>query len=113
AGGGVGAGGPGGRVRGRGGGALWGGEAGVRVVYKERGRVGSARPFWSALRAQTSGWVYCIDLGVPAAPLAALRRRLRPRVELVYELGDPVRPLLANQDRPAWEVGLAHSMDRR
>ena len=91
--------------------ALFGGSA--RIVYKEKGRIGSARPFWSALRAQRSGTVYCIDLGVPAAPLAALRRRLRPSIELVYEIGDPARPLLANQGKPRWEVAVADALDRR
>jgi len=90
--------------------ALFGGSA--RVVYKEGGRVGSARPFWAALRGHRGGWVYCIDLGIPAAPLAALRRRLGPRVRLVYEIGDPARPLLENQRRPAWEVAAADRLDR-
>jgi glycosyltransferase involved in cell wall biosynthesis len=103
--------GPAGSVQGPRARALFGGLA--RVVYKERGRVGSIRPFWSALRAQRDGWVYCIDLGVPAAPLAAWWRRFRPRVSLVYEIGDPARPLLANQKRPRWEVALAHALDRR
>jgi glycosyltransferase involved in cell wall biosynthesis len=85
----------------------------ARIVYKERGRIGSARPFWSALRGQRSGFVYCIDLGVPAAPLSALRRKLGSFVQLVYEIGDPARPLLANQRRPGWEVMLAHALDRR
>lgn len=91
--------------------ALFGGSA--RIAYKERGRIGSAGPFWSALREQRSGYVYGIDLGVPAAPLAALRRRLKPGVELVYEIGDPAGPLLANQGRPRWEVALAKALDRR
>src|SRR5262249_62404746 len=33
--------------------ALFGGSA--RVVYKERGRVGSARPVWSAVRGRRGG----------------------------------------------------------
>jgi glycosyltransferase involved in cell wall biosynthesis len=91
--------------------ALFGGVA--QVVYKDRGRVGSVRPIWSALRGRTGGWVYCIDLGIPGAPLAALRKRRRPEVTLIYELGDPARPLLANQQRPQWEVAIAHWLDRR
>jgi len=88
-------------------------EGRARVVYKERGRVGSARPVWSALREARGGWVYCIDLGIPAAPLAAVRRGLRPGVRLVYEIGDPARPLLENQRRASLEVALADWMDRR
>jgi glycosyltransferase involved in cell wall biosynthesis len=65
------------------------------------------------LKARRSGWIYGIDLGIPAAPLAALRRKLRPSVELIYEIGDPARPLLANQNRPGWEVALADALDRR
>jgi glycosyltransferase involved in cell wall biosynthesis len=103
--------GPAGSVQGPRARALFGGSA--RVVYKDRGRVGSVPVFREALRAQRSGFVYCIDLGIPAAPLAALRRRSRPRVQLVYEIGDPAKPLLAGQKRPAWEVALAHAMDRR
>jgi glycosyltransferase involved in cell wall biosynthesis len=38
---------------------------------------------------------------------------LSPRMKLFYEIGDPVRPLLANQARPAWEVAFAHQVDRR
>ena len=83
------------------------------IIYKERGRVGSARPFWSALRAQRFAWVYCIDLGIPAAPLAALCRKLYPQTQLIYEIGDPAKPLLANQNRPAYEVAVAHGLDRR
>ena len=91
--------------------ALFGDEA--RIVYKERGRVGSARPIWSALRALRSGFVYGIDLGIPGAPLAALRRKWGSKIQLVYEIGDPARPLLANQRRPSWEVALADGFDRR
>ena len=90
--------------------ALFGGSA--PILYKERGRFGSIRPVWSALRAFRGGWIYCIDLGVPAAPLAAVRRRLGPGVRLVYEIGDPARPLLENQGRPPWEVAVADRLDR-
>lgn len=90
--------------------ALFAGAA--RIVYKERGRIGSARSLWSALRSQRRGWIYCIDLGIPGAPLAALRRRSRGAPRLVYEIGDPARPLLANQDLPAWQVALADRLDR-
>ncbi len=90
--------------------ALFGDTA--RIVYKERGRLGSARAIWSALRSQRSGWVYNIDLGVPSAPLAALRRRRAKGLRLIYEIGDPARPLLANQKRPGWQVALADRLDR-
>ncbi len=90
--------------------ALFGGLA--RVIYKERGRLGSVRPLWSALRAHRGGWVYCIDLGIPGAPLAALRKRSGGPVRLVYEIGDPARPLLENQARPRWEVAVADRIDR-
>jgi glycosyltransferase involved in cell wall biosynthesis len=84
----------------------------VDVVYKEHGRLGSVGPIWSALRGHRTGWVYCIDLGIPGAPLAALRRRLRPAVRLVYEIGDPARPLLEPQQRPRVEVAVADRLDR-
>ncbi len=91
--------------------ALFGGMA--RIVYKQHGRLGSVREIASALRAQRTGWIYSIDLGIPAAPLAALRARLGPRVCLIHEIGDPARPLLENQDRPRFEVALADWLDRR
>jgi glycosyltransferase involved in cell wall biosynthesis len=85
---------------------------GTRIVYKERGRLGSARAIRLALNEVREGWIYCIDLGIPSAPLSALRRRRRPRVRLAFELGDPARPLLANQARPRSHVALADLMDR-
>jgi glycosyltransferase involved in cell wall biosynthesis len=90
--------------------ALFGGMA--RIVYKERGRLGSARRMWSALRAHGPGWIYCIDLGIPSALLAALRRRLGGAIRLIYEIGDPGRPLLANQGRSRFEVAAADRLDR-
>lgn len=90
--------------------ALFGDSA--RIVFKERGRLGSVRATWAALNEVRSGWIYCIDLGIPAAPLAALRRARGDRVRLAFELGDPARPLLANQARPGAHVALAHGMDR-
>ena len=91
--------------------ALFGSRA--RILYKEDGRIRSTRAIWRALRDPSVRWVYCIDLGVPAAPLAALRKQLAPDVRLIYEIGDPARPLLANQGRPFWEVAVASRMDRR
>lgn len=83
------------------------------IAYKDRGRAGSIRPLWRALGGvRRRGWVYCIDLGLPGAPLAALRRRTGG-VRLVYELGDPARPLMANQGLPAWQVAVTDWMDRR
>jgi glycosyltransferase involved in cell wall biosynthesis len=90
--------------------ALFGDEA--VLVFKDRGRFGSLSRIWSALRGVRSGWIYCIDLGFPGSILAALRRSLSPGVRLAYELGDPARPLMANQARPAAQVALAHWMDR-
>ena len=83
------------------------------VCYKTRGRAGSVRPMWQALQRVRDGWIYCIDLGVPGALLAALRKRVHPSVRLVYEIGDPAGPLLENQARPSWEVAIAHGIDRR
>src|SRR5438067_1271218 len=91
--------------------ALFGDE--VPIHYKERGRFGSIGATWRALREVSRGWVYCIDLGFPIAPLAALRRRLGRSLRLAYEIGDPARPLLVNQGRPRAEVALAHLFDRR
>lgn len=90
--------------------ALFGGVA--RIVYKERGRLGSIGRIRDALGAHRSGWVYAIDLGIPAAPLAAWNRMTGRGPTLVYEIGDPARPLLANQGRPGLQVALAHAMDR-
>ncbi|WP_394848559.1 glycosyltransferase [Pendulispora brunnea] len=87
----------------------------VSVVYKERGRFGSIAPTWSALRASTSSvapWVYCIDLGFPSALLAGVRRRLDRKMRLVYEIGDPMKPLLEPQARNRFEVEFAHQVDR-
>lgn len=87
---------------------------GSRIVYKQGGRVGSAPAAWRALRGVGQGGViYCIDLGVPMAALAAARRRLSPPVQLVFEIGDPAGVMFANASRPVWEVGLASAMDRR
>lgn len=91
--------------------ALFGGEA--PIVYKERGRLGSLRAIAAALAKVPAGWIYCIDLGFPGALLAALRSRLPSGVRLVFEIGDPARPLLANRARPMWEVVAAHGFDRR
>ena len=90
--------------------ALFGGEA--PIVYKEKGRFGSLRAIATALHRVSSGWVYCIDLGFPGSLLSALRSRLPSSVRLAYEIGDPARPLLANQARPSWEVAVAHGIDR-
>jgi glycosyltransferase involved in cell wall biosynthesis len=91
--------------------ALFGPE--TPIHFKDRGRIGSIGATWSALRAVREGWIYGIDLGVPSAPLAGLRRRLRPGVRLAFEIGDPMRPLLSGQGRAGWQVRLAHEMDRR
>lgn len=92
--------------------ALFPGSA--RIIYKTRGRLGSVRPIWSALNEAPFSWLYCIDLGVPTAPLAALKLRGRKRGRppfLIYELGDPGRPLAANQQAPFWKTALAHRLD--
>lgn len=88
-------------------------DASAQIVYKENGRIGSVRDIWKALRELKSDWVYCIDMGFPASLLAALRKRVSPAIKLVYEIGDPARPLLANQKRSALEVMFAHQVDRR
>ncbi|HEX8201804.1 MAG TPA: glycosyltransferase [Isosphaeraceae bacterium] len=91
--------------------ALFGADA--PILYKTRGRLGSIPATWRALQGVSGGWIYAIDLGIPAAVLAALRLRRAPAVRLAYEIGDPARPLLAGQGRPAWQVALAHQLDRR
>ena len=85
----------------------------ARIVYKTRGRLGSVPEVAKALVAERPDWIYCIDLGVPSALLAALRSKLDPTVRLAYELGDPARPLLEPQGRSALEVRVAHEFDRR
>ncbi len=92
--------------------SLFGNMPDVSILYKERGRIGSILPIAKALRVFRGEWIYCIDLGIPAAPLALLRKKLGPRLKLIYELGDPARPLLANQGRSKAEVGLAHAFDQ-
>lgn len=84
----------------------------ARIVYKEQGRIGSIPAFARALRGFRGDWIYVVDLGIPAAPLAALRARLGPKVQLIYELGDPARPLLEDQDRPRFEIAVADWLDR-
>lgn len=91
--------------------ALFGDSA--RIVYKENGRLRSIRDVWRALRKEKSTWVYCIDMGFPSSLLAAANKRLSPQHKLIYEIGDPARPLLANQGRSALEVAFAHQVDRR
>lgn len=88
-------------------------DEGTPIGYKKKGRFGSIGEVWSALASVRRGNVYCIDLGIPIAPLAALRKTLRPNVGLIYELGDPIRPLMINSGRPFAEVAIAHAMDRR
>jgi glycosyltransferase involved in cell wall biosynthesis len=90
--------------------ALFGDSA--QIIYKEHGRFGSIREIWRALRQLKCDWVYCIDMGFPTSLLAALRKRLSPTLKLIYEIGDPSRPLLANQKRSRLEVGFAHQVDR-
>lgn len=91
--------------------ALFGERA--QIVYKEKGRFGSIRDIWHALRQLKSEWVYCIDMGFPSSLLAAVRKRFSPTLKLIYEIGDPSRPLLANQKRSRLEVGFAHQVDKR
>lgn len=91
--------------------ALFGDKA--RIFYKEKGRIGSIRGSWKVLREEETDWVYCIDMGFPSSLLAAFRKHLSPPMKLVYEIGDPARPLLANQKRSGLEVTFAHQVDRR
>jgi glycosyltransferase involved in cell wall biosynthesis len=86
-------------------------EGGARIVYKTAGRLGSVPVIARAIHNQSTGWIYCIDQGVPGAVLAFLLKG--SSVRLIYELGDPAAPLLANQSRPRWEVLLADWMDRK
>ena len=77
-----------------------------RSCTRCRGRFGSLRAIADGAGEVSAGWVYCIDLGFPGSLLAALRSRLPSGVRLAYEIGDPARPLLANQARPLWEVSV-------
>ena len=92
--------------------ALFGEMPDVSILYKDRGRIGSIAPIARALRAFRGEWLYVIDLGIPAAPLAWLRKNVGRRVKLIYELGDPARPLLANQGRSQIEIAIADRLDR-
>ncbi|MBX6313066.1 MAG: glycosyltransferase [Isosphaeraceae bacterium] len=85
----------------------------VPILYKDRGRFGSIRSLRSALGGLKTGWIYCIDLGIPGSLLAAWRRRRSRSIRLVYEIGDPGRPLFEAQGRPIWHLALAEAMDRR
>jgi glycosyltransferase involved in cell wall biosynthesis len=81
----------------------------ARIVYK-RSRFGSLPEIQRALGEHTGGWIYCIDLGFPASPLAAIRRRVGRGVRLAYEIGDPMKPLLTGRARA--EIAIAHAFDR-
>jgi glycosyltransferase involved in cell wall biosynthesis len=87
--------------------ALFGGSA--EIVYKEKGRVGSTPTLARAVRESRASWIYCIDLGVPGAPIAAFLRR--PGTRLIYEIGDPSAILFENQGRSGWEVWLARLLE--
>jgi glycosyltransferase involved in cell wall biosynthesis len=69
----------------------------VPIVYKNRGRWRSIPDVARALGRVREGWVYCIDLGMPTAFLAAARRWLPPGIRLVFEIGDPMAPMLRGQ----------------
>ena len=85
--------------------------AAAGIVCKDRGRLGSVTPMLEALRRHTRGTVYCIDIGFPGAPLAAVRRLTSPHVQLVYEIGDPAGLLLKRQGRSSFEVWTAARLD--
>ena len=87
--------------------ALFGDSA--RIFYKTRGRLGSVPEAAKAIVNQREGWIYCIDLGLPAAPLAALLRRRGTR--LIYEIGDPTAVLFEKQGRPRFQVELAKRLE--
>jgi glycosyltransferase involved in cell wall biosynthesis len=91
--------------------ALFGNHA--TIIYKKHGRLRSIREIWNACSNGKCEWIYCIDMGFPTSLLAAVRKRLSPQLKLVYEIGDPSRPLLTNQSRSVFEVGIAHQVDRR
>jgi glycosyltransferase involved in cell wall biosynthesis len=87
--------------------ALFGDSA--RIFYKTRGRLGSVPEAARAIVDRRGGWIYCIDLGLPAAPLAALLRRAGTR--LIYEIGDPSAVLFEKQERPRIEVEIARRLE--
>lgn len=81
--------------------------------FKSQGRIQSIPQFWKALSQQTSQRIYCIDLGFPQALLAALRKKTsRTHSQLVYEIGDPMVPLLSGQGRSRFELAVAGWMDK-
>jgi glycosyltransferase involved in cell wall biosynthesis len=84
----------------------------AEIVYKSAGRVGSIPAMARALRRSRDGTVYCIDIGFPAAPLAAFDRAISRHRRLVYEIGDPAGPLLAAQRRSVVEISAARWLDR-
>ena len=92
--------------------ALFGDRPDVVIYYKERGRFGSIFPIVKRLSAFRGDWIYCIDLGIPASLLCIIRKTLGRDLRLIFELGDPARPLLANQGRPRSEVAVAAWLDR-
>lgn len=81
--------------------------------FKTRGRLKSIPSAFQAIRKYNRGWIYGIDLGFPQAPLAAVRKRTARGFRLVFEIGDPMQPLLKGQGRRGAEVAVASAMDRK
>lgn len=83
-----------------------------KIQFKTKGRLGSILPSWRSINEVSEGFVYCIDLGFPQAAIAALGRRLKRKTRLIYEIGDPMRPLLEGQDKKGLELLVATWFDR-
>ena len=82
------------------------------IHFKKQGRFKSIIPAWKALQQFQNGTVYCIDLGFPQAAIAALGRRLKGKFRLIYEIGDPMRPLLSGQGKKGIELAMASWFDK-
>lgn len=84
----------------------------TKIHFKTKGRLGSIWPSWQSINCVSKGFVYCIDLGFPQAAMAALGRRLKRKTQLVFEIGDPMRPLLKGQDKNKLELYIATLFDK-
>ena len=82
------------------------------IHFKSHGRLKSIFPAIKAINPVRKGIVYCIDLGFPQAAIAALSRRLKGKFHLIYEIGDPMRPLLSGQGKKGIELAMASWFDK-
>ncbi|MFM7593343.1 MAG: glycosyltransferase [Isosphaeraceae bacterium] len=90
--------------------AIFGAESNIN--FKTKGRLGSALPAWRAIKKVSGGTVYCIDLGFPQAAISALGRGFNRNIRLIYEIGDPMRPLMQGQGKKGFELEIASWFDK-